>query len=831
MQSDKYDIQVAEKKWHKRWEETGVYKWDEEVAREDSFVIDTPPPTVSGLLHMGHIFSYTQTDFIARFQRMIGKNVFYPIGFDDNGLPTERLVEKVKGVRAGKMSRQEFIKLCQEVVVESEEEFRRLFKSVGISFDWDQEYQTISTDSRRLSQLSFLDLHKKGKAIRHYRETFWDPVDRTAIAQAEIVDKEMQGFMNYISLKTTDGETLSYATTRPELLAATKAYLYHPDDERYKHLAGKSAIVPIFGQEVPFIADSDVVIEKGTGLVFCSTFGDIQDVIWFFKYHKQLKDHRTDFIGHDGKMNLSGDYNDMYAKDARAKIIEDLKELGLLIKQEPTTQFVKCAERSGAPLEILMTKQWFISVLDIKEQIKAKAAECNWHPEYMKVRLDHWVDGLNQDWCISRQRFFGVPFPVWYSKRKGEEGKILVADADQLPVDPLADLPAGYSKEEIEPEMDVMDTWATSSISPQLNSKGISDEFFIDQKRHQKLFPADLRPQAHEIIRTWTFSTLVKSFYHSNSIPWKNLAISGWCLAADKTKMSKSKGNIVTPTDLIIDRGADVVRYWASTSKLGVDIAYSEEMFKIGKKLITKLWNASKFAATHFQYIEGTPTNPKDDVENNVITEASDLWILARLYKAIDKATNSFIDYDYADSRVAIEDFFWNDFCDNYLEIIKGRIYNGEAPKRQSAIYTIHHSLTALFKLFSPFIPHICEELNESIFAGDSVCARGTWPKLENYFYDEKCDAEGSDATKILELVRKFKSNNNLSLKTPLEYVEYSGCQLSKSSEADLQAATGAARITGLPPSLNNADLASEDGKFSIKTAAVPEGDSKASQA
>lgn len=818
MQNDKYDSQISENKWHKRWKESGIYKWDSQEAREDSYVIDTPPPTVSGLLHMGHIFSFTQTDFIARFQRMNGKNVFYPIGFDDNGLPTERLVEKVKGVRAGKMSRNDFIKLCQEVVVESEEEFRRLFKSVGISFDWDQEYQTISSNSRRLSQLSFLDLHKKENVVRQYRETFWDPVDRTAIAQAEIVDKETQGFMNYLSFKTTDGEELSFATTRPELLAACKAFMYHPDDERYKHLSNKRAIVPIFGHEVPFIADTEVLIDKGTGLVYCSTFGDIQDVVWFFKYHDKISDHRTDFIGHDGKMNMSGIYDGMYAKDAKAKIIEDLKAQNLLIKQEPTKQFVKCAERSGAPLEILMTKQWFIKTLDIKEQIKAKAAECNWYPDYMKIRLDHWVDGLNQDWCISRQRYFGIPFPVWYSKRKGEEGKILVADADQLPVDPLVDLPNGYTRDEVEPEMDVMDTWATSSISPQLNSSGISDEFFIDKKRHHKLFPADLRPQAHEIIRTWTFSTLVKSFYHEGVAPWKNIAISGWCLAADKTKMSKSKGNVVTPTDLIIDRGADVVRYWASTSKLGVDIAYSEEMFKIGKKLITKLWNASKFAAMHFQHIKGAPSTPKEDV-STVITEALDLWVLGRLHNAVDKATKSFIAYDYADARVAAEDFFWNDFCDNYLEIIKGRIYN-DSPNnetaRQSAIYTVHHCLTTLFKLFSPFIPHICEELNESIFGGDSVCARGTWPKLADHFYNEEAERDGANTTKILELVRKFKSNSKIPLNTPLEYVRYSGCTLSESSSNDLKAATGAIKLESAAVLK---DVSLEDGAFAISTA------------
>jgi valyl-tRNA synthetase len=794
MLQQNYDTQASEKKWHELWEKNGIYKWNPNIAREDSYVIDTPPPTVSGLLHMGHIFSYTQADIIARYQRMSGKNVFYPIGFDDNGLPTERLVEKVKEVRAVQMPRADFIKLCQEVVAESEEEFRRLFRAVGLSFDWGQEYQTISDQSRKLSQMSFLDLIKKGRIERKDSPTFWDPVDRTAIAQAEIEDKERQSTMNYVIFKTEDGQDLTIATTRPELFAACLAVMYHPEDERYKHLAGKKVVTPIFGHKVPMIADEDVLMDKGSGLAYCSCFGDFLDLTWIMRHKLPFKN----FITKEGKMQYSGVYDGMYAKDARVKILDDLKEQGLLIKQEPITQMVKVAERSKAPLEIISTPQWYIKILDKKEELLQKANECNWFPDYMKVRLEHWINGLNQDWCISRQRYFGVPFPVWYSKRVGEEGKVLFAEIDQLPVDPLVDLPKGYTKEEVTPDVDVMDTWATSSISPQLNSRGISEDFVVDAQRHNQLFPADLRPQAHEIIRTWTFYTIVKALYHSDTIPWKNIILSGWCLAADKTKMSKSKGNTVTPTELIIEKGADVIRYWASTSRLGVDIAYSEDVFKIGKKLVNKLWNASKFAALQFANLTQKPTTAKQDVESGFVFETMDLWILSRLQKATEKATKAFKEYEYCDARVAIEDFFWNDLCDNYLEIIKGRSYDENpenAKSRQSAIITIHHVLKTLFRLFAPFVPHICDELNEGIFGGESVNSRGAWPKIEEHFYAETADVEGKNAVEVLALVRKFKSEKGISIKTPLEHVYYAGCELNDSVANDIKNASNAVSI------------------------------------
>jgi valyl-tRNA synthetase len=814
----KYQAAEIEEKWRNLWEEQGVYNYDPNETRENTFVIDTPPPTVSGLLHMGHVFSYTQADFIARFQRMIGKNVFYPMGFDDNGLPTERLVEKVKGVKAVQVGRQKFIELCEEVVAESEKDFRSLFKSIALSVDWRQEYQTVSERSRKLSQMSFLDLYNKGLLERRYAPSFWDPVDRTAIAQAEIEDKERQSLMHDIKFATKHGEDIIISTTRPEMLPACVAVLYHPEDGRYKHLKGKHAIVPISLQEVPFVADEEVLQEKGTGLVMCCTFGDIQDIEWWKRHNLPLKQ----CVDLAGKMCNTGAYDGLKVEAARSQIVEDLKAKGAWINGSEVTQFVKCAERSKAVLEIVPTQQWYIKVLDKKEEFLAKSAECNWHPQYMKVRMDNWIKGLNQDWCISRQRYFGVPIPAWYSKRKGEEGKVLLPNISQLPINPLVDLPLGYSADEVEADADVMDTWATSAISPQLSSLGISDDLMIDAKRHAQLFPADLRPQAHEIIRTWGFYTIVKALYHQGVAPWKNLMISGWCLAADKTKMSKSKGNVVTPEALIIEKGSDVVRYWASNSKLGTDIVYSEEVFKIGKKLATKLWNSAKFVAMHLGEEAKNASTIKEDIVKRTIHCDLDLWVLSKLYKAIEQTTAEFSRFEYADARAAIEGFFWNDFCDNYLEMVKVRVYDESAADqkgRLSAVRTMYHCLNTLLRLFAPIMPSITDELYEMVFGGKSVHSRGNWPKLEQYYLGQESLIEaGQSAVAILELVRKAKSTENVSLKAELSLVEYysEGTELSASLLKDLANAANAHQVIAIQDKAK-ATLVSEDEKYAIR--------------
>ena len=830
-----YDAKETEARLQAVWEAEQIHAWDSTQPRANTYVIDTPPPTVSGSLHMGHIFSYTQADFIARFQRMSGKTVFYPMGFDDNGLPTERLVEKMKGKKASQYeTREAFIEACGEVTAQARQDFRKLFTSVALSVDWKQEYHTISEHSRRMSQLSFLDLHRNGKAYRQLQPMLWDPIDQTAIAQAEIVDKESPSAMNYIEFGLLGAQTnpqpaaeeesetvaltretlargkLLIATTRPELLPACVAVFVHPEDARYAHLVGKHATTSLFNVCVPILADDKVQMEKGTGAVMCCTFGDETDIQWWKTHNLPTRvvlnkygkmdwtitpsltyilvgegapgiNETKEVGGATGVESLLAQLNGLKAEAARAKIIEILKEKSLLHWQDAINHAVKTAERSGATLELLPSHQWFVRVMNEKEVLKEKSRECVWHPEWMAHRMEQWIDGLNWDWCISRQRYFGVPFPVWYSKRAGEEGKVLIADADQLPVNPLTDLPKGYSRDEVEPDRDVMDTWATSSISPQISSGAIEPTLPGDITRHKQLFPADLRPQAHEIIRTWAFYTLVKAHHHENTIPWKNLMISGWCLAEDKSKMSKSKGNVVTPLELIEEFSADVVRYWASTSRLGADTAFSKDLLKIGKKLVNKLWNATKFAAIQLESLDKTPAATSEADSMN-ITETLDRWILTRLGRAFTAATKAFEEYEYANARAALEDFFWNDFCDNYLEMVKARAYDAEGTNpsgKLSAQLTIHHCLDGILRGFAPFLPHITEELWAHIFpakfaAARSLHASGTWPKAADYFTDEAAEQSGIAAVELLGVIRKAKSERAVSIKFPIALAELS---------------------------------------------------------
>lgn len=824
-----YNHRDAEKKWQNYWRIIQIYRWEKDLPREQTFVIDTPPPTVSGLLHMGHIFSYTQADFVARFQRMSGKTVFYPMGFDDNGLPTERLVEKEKNIRGVDMPRAEFVAQCQSVVEAAEAEFENLFNTIALSVDWNEKYQTISPKSQKISQLSFLDLHRKGLVERRLEPVLWDIVDRTALSQADLVDQEKPSQMNDIVFGIDDSdETITIATTRPELLAACVAVMVHPEDERYQHLIGKNAITALFQQKVRIIADDLVQKDKGTGAVMCCTFGDETDIKWWRKHNLATKviikeDGRllipSSFIPH-APQDLRAELDGKKIKEAREIILKILQEKNLLVKQEAIKHSVKCAERSGAPIEILVINQWFVKILHLKEQLKQKANECNWHPVYMKIRIEQWIDNLAWDWCISRQRFFGVPFPVWYSRRKGEEGKILVADFQQLPIDPLKDLPRGYSREEVIADKDVMDTWATSSISPQLSSHGITAELTLDGDlaRHHKLFPADLRPQAHEIIRTWAFYTIVKAYLHEEKIPWKNLMISGWCLAADKTKMSKSKGNVITPNALIEEKGSDIVRYWASTSNLGADTAYSEDVLKIGNKLLNKLFNAAKFSAQNFVNIVEKPKNAISAVQQNLINEIFDQWILSRLSQVIKGATEQFEKFEYAKAREIIEEFFWKDLCDNYLEIAKVRSYGLSAEKyagqdlndaekqrilmqQQSAALTLYYCFNAVLKLLAPFIPHITEELYQAIFAEEfaakkSIHARGNWPKEIDFIYDETALNVGNAAVEVIYLVRQQKSEKNLSVKAAAKSYEFSAPHNMNHALEDLQNVCNTEKVT-----------------------------------
>ena len=687
-----------EEKWKKYWEEEGIYKFNQKT-RKKIYSVDTPPPTVSGRMHIGHAFSYSQSDFIVRFKRMMGNEVFYPFGTDDNGLPTERLVEKSKGVHAKDMPRKEFIKLCMEFLKEEIPKFIQDWKNIGISCDWNMKYSTIDDNSRKVAQWSFLDLYKKNRMYRKDAPAMWCPECRTGVAQVEVQDKEIDSFFNDILFKTGK-EDLKIATTRPELLPACVAVFYHPEDKRYKKYQGKKAKVPLMDFEVPILEDKRVDMKKGTGIVMCCTFGDQTDMEWQKAYNLPIKIA----ISENGEMlPIAGKYKGMKIKEARKEIIKDLKEAGLLTNQTPIKHFVNVHERCGTEIEFVKSKQWFVKYLDLKEDLLKWGAELNWHPLFMKNRYDNWVKGLQWDWLISNQRYFGVPFPVWYCEKCGE---VILAKESQLPVDPIKDKPPvskcpKCKSEKIIPETDILNTWFTSSMSPKLAVENVKDE-----ETKKKLFPMSLRPQAHEIISFWLFNTVVKSRLHFKKNPWKDVAISGFVTMKGE-KMSKSKGNVISPQEVMEKFGADALRYWAASSKLGEDFDYQEKDLVTGKKLITKLINASRFIFMNLKDYKGE--KPKK-------LEATDELFLNELNKLIEGVTEDFENYEYSLAKQKVDQFFWRDFCDNYLEIVKKRVYNGKGNEKISAQYALYNSLLTILKLFAPIIPFITEEIYQNNF-------------------------------------------------------------------------------------------------------------------
>lgn len=788
-----YDFRAAETTLRARWADDDAFKWDPAQPAESDYVIDTPPPTVSGTLHIGHVYSYTQADIIARYFRMSGRNVLYPIGWDDNGLPTERLVEKVKKVRGGNMSREEFVALCRSVIPEYEDQFRDLFSRLALSVDWGREYQTISDESRKISQMSFLDLYDRGLLERRMEPTLWDPADRTAIAQAEVEEDEREGVLNYIPFGVEGGGEAVIATTRPELLAGCGALMIHPDHPRARDLIGKRAITPLYNVLVPILADEDADPEKGSGIVMCCTFGDVKDIQWW-RHHGLPLRVVIDQAGKmkpelpiggedwpsadaDGAREVVERLAGLKAEKARAAILEILSERGLLQKQETLPQIVPVAERSRAPLEIIVTPQWFIRTLDFKDELIAKGREIEWKPDYMRQRFESWVEGLKWDWAISRQRHFGVSIPVWYSKRAGEEDAVIIPGVDALPVDPSIDLPEGYSEDEVEREYDVMDTWATSSVSPQLVTRTISDRYGLDHDAHERLFPMAMRPQAHEIIRTWAFYTIVKALHHQDVVPWRSICISGWCLAGDGSKMSKSKGNVIDPIKLLDQHGSDVVRYWTGTSRLGNDTRLDENTLKQGRRLVTKLWNAARLAhlALEGQDVAAAAT-AREDLDAGRIAHPLDQWLLGQLAATVEGATKAFETYEYAAALRQIETFFWGTYCDNYLEIVKqrSRVEGAPGPDQLSALLTLHHATDAIVRLFAPFTPYVCESLHDARrghgredSAASTVHRRGGWPTPETIAPVGLNGEIGRLALAVIAGVRKLKTNLTMSLKTP----------------------------------------------------------------
>jgi valyl-tRNA synthetase len=779
----KYDAKESEKKWQEYWEKNKIYKFDKN-SKKPIYSIDTPPPTVSGKMHIGHAFSYSQQDFVARFQRMRGKNVFYPFGTDDNGLATIRLIEKEKKVKAFDLGREKFIKLVLETLdKELRPEYINDWKKLGMSCDFNIFYTTINDHCRKISQESFIDLYNKKRIIRKRTPFMWCPECQTSIAQVELEDKQKHSKFVYMKFDTSIGKKIIIATTRPELMAACVAIHVHPKDKRYKEFIGAKAKLPIFEREVEIYANEDVDMEFGSGVVYHCTFGDMDDVEWV----ERFKIEPIEIMNKDGTLNeKAGKYQDMKSKEARVAIINDLDNLGLIEKIEPIQHVVNVHERCGTDIEILMTEQWFIKYLDLKKEMLKWGNELNWHPKHMKNRYDNWIKGLKYEWNISRQRFFGVPIPVWYCKKCGEQ---MLADISQLPVDPLKDKPKKKCKcgsNEFIPEKDVLDTWATSSLTPQLAVQ------LMPKDLQKKLYPMDLRPQAHDIITFWLFNTVVKSHFHYKKNPWKNVMISGWALDPKGKKMSKSKGNVVEPQKMIEQYSGDCLRFWAASSKLGEDLPLQEKEFVAAKKFVTKLWNASKFGIMHLE----------DYKDKKPELEIMDRWILSKINKIIKSSTESFEDYEYSRTKADVENFFWNTFCDYYLEIAKDRLYNPDKrgkEARESAQYALYNSLLSVLKLFAPITPYITEEIYQLYFAkkeNKESIHISEWPRYNKNLDDKKAEQIGDNIMDIIAAVRKYKSDNNMSMGAEIKELIIDTKEDLKEAMGDLKAVTKAEKIS-----------------------------------
>jgi valyl-tRNA synthetase len=831
---EKPALEGLEAKWVPHWESSAIFRFDRTRARADVFAIDTPPPTVSGSLHVGHVFSYTHTDVVARFHRMRGKEVFYPMGWDDNGLPTERRVQNYYGVRCDpslpyvpdfvppaqppkpplSVSRPNFIELCARLTTEDEKVFEQLWKTLGLSVDWSMTYATISKRSQRVSQLAFLHLLQRGQAYQVEAPTLWDVDFKTAVAQAELEDREMPGAYHKIAFAIPDAEarglnqaTVEIETTRPELIPACVALVAHPDDARYQPLFGQDVLTPLFGVRVPVRAHTLADPEKGSGIAMICTFGDTTDVTWW----RELSLPVRAIIQADGTLRdvtwgargwesdkpvraqqYYGDLKGLSAAKARARIVEQLRASGDLIGEpRPITHAVKFFEKGDRPLEIITSRQWFIKTIELRDALIARGRELRWHPEYMENRFENWANGLNGDWCVSRQRFFGVPFPVWYPLTP--QGQVdydhpIAASDEQAPIDPSTDVPAGYRADQrgvpggFIGDPDVMDTWATSSLSPQIVC-GWPD----DPDLFARTFPMDLRPQAHDIIRTWLFTSVLRAHLEHGSLPWSHAAISGWVLDPDRKKMSKSKGNVVTPLGLLEEHGSDGVRYWAASGRPGTDTAFDPAQMKVGRRLAIKILNASKFALMSAEP-QGQVTAPVDRA------------MLRSLAALVAEVTVAFEGYDYARVLQRTEAFFWG-FCDDYLELVKGRRYGEQgAEGAGSANAALIAALSVMLRLFAPFLPFVTEEVWS--WWRDGSIHTAAWPtpdELLSLVADNGDAIRQSDdrafnwATEVMFEVRKQRSEAKQPLKVPITSVtvtaDAAAAALMPIVEPDLRAA------------------------------------------
>jgi valyl-tRNA synthetase len=812
---EKPALEGLEQKWGPVWESTGTHAFDRASAtRENVYSIDTPPPTASGSLHIGHVFSYTHMDLAARYQRMRGRSIFYPMGWDDNGLPTERRVQNYYGVRCDPslpyvhdfvppleggenasskaadqvpVSRRNFIELCERLTVEDEKQFEKLWRDLGLSVDWSLTYRTIGDESQRVAQQMFLNNLSRGEAYQADAPTLWDVTFRTAVAQAELEDKEQPAAYHRVSFHKPDGGTIEIETTRPELLPACVALVAHPDDERYQQYFGTTVTTPLFGVEVPVVAHHLAQKDKGSGIAMICTFGDVTDVVWW----RELDLPNRTIIGADGRVLadapdvITGAGLDIYAQlvgktvfSAKAKIVELLKESGEMIGDpKPIVHQVKFFEKGDKPLEIISTRQWYITNGARDDALRGRLVQAgkdiNFVPDHMRVRYENWVGGLTGDWLISRQRFFGVPIPVWYElDEKGEKGAVIVPAEGTLPVDPSSDVPPGYTEADrgtrFVGELDIMDTWATSSLTPQ-----IAGGYGTDPELFDLVFPYSLRSQGQDIIRTWLFSTVLRAELEHGQVPWKNAGISGFIVDPDRKKMSKSKGNVVTPAGMLEEHGSDAVRYWAASSRLGTDAAFDPQnpkQIKIGRRLAIKVLNAAKF-------VYSFPVAP----HINGSMHPLDVDMLAELNRVVVAATEAFEVYDHAKALEVTEHFFWV-FCDDYLELVKERAYGAATDVGQtSAMLALTEALDIMLRLFAPFIPFATEEVWSWMHFGSVHTAE--WPTPR---YSEKSGLLELSSEALIA-IRRAKTDAKASQKTPVLSATISGPALLEQGLDDLR--------------------------------------------
>ncbi|MBH0129305.1 valine--tRNA ligase [Salinibacterium sp. NK8237] len=827
---EKPALEGLEDKWAPVWENEGTYRFDRQKALTEGsdcvFSVDTPPPTASGSLHIGHVFSYTHMDLVTRFQRMRGKEIFYPMGWDDNGLPTERRVQNYYGVRCdptlpydegfeppqqggeGKstkaaaqlpISRRNFVQLCETLTAEDEKQFEDLWRQLGLSVDWNLTYRTIGDDAQRAAQRAFLRNLDRGEAYQAFAPTLWDVTFRTAVAQAELEDKEQPAAYHRLAFHQADGDDIHIETTRPELLPACVALVAHPDDERYKHLFGTMVTTPIFGVEVPILAHHLAQQDKGSGIAMICTFGDVTDVVWW----RELDLPNRTIIGADGRIIaeapdvIVGDaaqaaYGELAGKtvfSAKAAMVALLKESGEMIGDaKPIQHQVKFFEKGDKPLEIISTRQWYITNGARDEKLRSRLLEAgkqiNFTPDHMRVRYDNWVGGLTGDWLISRQRFFGVPIPVWYElNAEGEKGAPIVPSEASLPIDPSSDTAPGYTEDQrgvpggFEGELDIMDTWATSSLTPQ-----IAGGWETDPELFNVVFPYSLRSQGQDIIRTWLFSTALRSELEHGTVPWKNAGISGFIVDPDRKKMSKSKGNVVTPKGMLDDHGSDAVRYWAASSRLGTDAAFDPQnpkQIKIGRRLAIKVLNASKFV-----YSFPAPTVAAGSTA--VVTEALDLEMLAELASVVDQATTALENFDHAKALETTEKFFWT-FCDDYLELVKERAYGAGTPETQaSANRALHTAIDVFLRLFAPYLPFATEEVWR--WTHDTSVHSASWPTADELGVTAQPSGLFHAVSQALISIRRAKTDAKASQKTEVTSATLAGPALIAAAIDDLKA-------------------------------------------